>query len=167
MTASEHIYSVLFISDDGAVRAPIAAALLNAVAKGRWRASHAVIGEAAPLHPLLRDALATAGAQAPDGTAPNWAEALANGQGFDFIFILAEAKEGVSLPGPADTAVLAHWPIPRPNLAGGTQAEHSARLAEIIRMIRRRIDLLMELPATGLDRLARQRHAESIHQRAD
>ena len=83
------------------------------------------------------------------------------------VFNLTEADEGcreITLPG---SPVMVPWPIPRPDLISGSHAERSSRLADTVRMIRRRVELFAELPFDKLDRLAMQLDAEKVHRRAE
>ena len=168
MAAPSKVFNILFICDDDAVRAPIAAFLLNAQRSGRFKAHSAGVklNKTTPTETLevlqavgvLPDTFVPVGVaefQRPDAPA------------MDFVFNLTEADEGcreITLPG---SPVMVPWPIPRPDLISGSHAERSSRLADTVRMIRRRVELFAELPFDKLDRLAMQLDAEKVHRRAE
>ena len=56
----------------------------------------------------------------------------------------------------------AHWGIPDPAAAEGTDAEKHLAFAEAYRMLKNRIDIFTSLPMASLDRLALQRRLEEI-----
>ena len=164
---SGKIFSVLFLCDDGGVRAPIAAAMMNASRSEGLRAYSAGLTPGSAILPTTLDALRIAGVSV-DGCQ---FRALSEFFGLeaprlDFVFDLTEPYEGCDIPVFPGSPVLVPWPIPRPNLSGGSPAEQGARMTNTLRMIRRRVELFAELPLERLDSLAMRLQAESVHQQA-
>jgi protein-tyrosine-phosphatase len=155
---------VLFVSIEGAVRAPIAAAAMNACKGGEFRAFSAGTRPAAEIPGATIDALRIAGIPATGIKAAGLADfQLPEAPRLDFVFNLTEPYEmcgAITLPG---TPVIVSWPIPHPVMESGSPAERGSRLAETVRMIRRRVELFAELPGDRLDALAMRLQAESIH----
>jgi hypothetical protein len=56
----------------------------------------------------------------------------------------------------------AHWGIPDPAAATGTDAEIAAAFADAYRMLERRIGVFTSLPLTSLDRLTLQKRLDAI-----
>jgi hypothetical protein len=56
----------------------------------------------------------------------------------------------------------AHWGIPDPAAATGTDAEIAAAFADAYRMLERRIGVFTSLPLTSLDRLTLQQRLDAI-----
>ena len=56
----------------------------------------------------------------------------------------------------------AHWGIPDPAEASGTQAEIGQAFAEAFRMLKQRIDIFTALPVSSLDRLTLQSRLREI-----
>ena len=56
----------------------------------------------------------------------------------------------------------AHWGIPDPAAAEGTDPAKHLAFAEAYRMLKSRIDIFTSLPLASLDRLALQRRLEEI-----
>ncbi len=168
MAAPSKVFNVLFVCDDDTVRAPIATFLLNSQRSARFHAYNAGVRPSQTIPDAISDVLRAVGAL-PDSVTPvNVTEfQRLEAPKLDFVFNLTEADEGcrdVTLPG---APMVVPWPIPRPDLTSGSHAERSSRLADTVRMIRRRVELFAELPFDKLDRMAMQRQAETVHQRAE
>ncbi|RAU21017.1 hypothetical protein CU669_15650 [Paramagnetospirillum kuznetsovii] len=168
MDASGKVFNILFVCGDDAVRAPIAAALMNALSSKGFRAFSAGFRPAAEVPVATFDALRVAGAASDEMRPIGLSEfQLAGIPKMDFVFNLTEPTEGygdITLPG---SPLVLSWPIPRPDLETGSSAERSSSMANTVRMIRRRVDLFAELPAQRLDGLAMRLHAEAVHERAE
>jgi hypothetical protein len=59
----------------------------------------------------------------------------------------------------------AHWGVPDPAAAEGTDAERRLAFTEALRMLTNRIGLFTNLPVASLDRLSLQRRLEEIGRR--
>lgn len=161
---SHKTVSVLFVSMEGAIRAPIAAAAMNAAKGNVFRAYSAGFDPVAEIPAATVDALKIAGIPSEGIQAAGLADfQLPEAPRLDFVFNLTESCEtcgAIALPG---APVVVSWPIPHPVLESGSPAERGSRLAETVRMIRRRVELFVELPMDKLDGLAARLQAESIH----
>jgi arsenate reductase len=58
--------------------------------------------------------------------------------------------------------VTAHWSFPDPAAFAGSETEQRGVFLEVLRQIRNRIDLFLNLPLTRLDRLAIKREVDAI-----
>jgi len=56
----------------------------------------------------------------------------------------------------------AHWGMPDPALAAGSEAEIALAFADTCRMLENRITLFMNLPMASLDRLTLQKRLDEI-----
>jgi hypothetical protein len=56
----------------------------------------------------------------------------------------------------------AHWGVPDPAAAEGTEAEKRLAFADAYRMLNNRISIFTSLPTTTLDRLALQKRLDEI-----
>ena len=164
---SGKIFRVLFLCDDGSIRAPIAAAMMNASRSTGFVAYSAGVTPGNEILSATLDALRIAGVSA-DGCQYRALSQFLTPEAprLDFVFDLTESYEQCVLPAFPGSPVLVPWPIPRPNLDGGSQAERGARMTNTLRMIRRRVELFVELPLERLDSLTVGIQAESVHQRA-
>lgn len=161
---SRKTVTVLFVSIEGAIRAPIAAATMNAAKGNVFRAYSAGTNPVAEIPAATVDALKIAGIPFEGVRATGIADfQLPEAPRLDFVFNLTEPYENcgaIPLPG---APVVVSWPVPHPVLESGSPAERGSRLAETVRMIRRRVELFVELPMDKLDGLAARLQAESIH----
>lgn len=158
----ERPYNVLFICRHNTARSQMAQALLNAVARRRFVAWSAGTEPAQDIHPLTLETIRNAGLRTDD-LAPKGIELFMGDDApvLDFAFTMCEGAEQcpTALTG---QPVRAHWPFPDPLTAQGSHVEQAAEFADIFRMIRRRIELFVELPVERLDRLTLQRHVDGI-----
>jgi arsenate reductase (thioredoxin) len=155
-------FNVLFICRQNSARSQMAETLLNFLGKPRLRAFSAGLEPAGELHPLTLETIRNSGLSARD-LRPKGLEAFAGPEAprMDFVFLICEEADPdlSALPG---HPMVAHWPIPDPNEVQGSHAEMSAAFAETFAMIRRRVELFVELPVTGLDHLTLQQHVNNI-----
>jgi protein-tyrosine-phosphatase len=82
----------------------------------------------------------------------------------DFVFTVCDddAKEACPIwPGQPMTA---HWGLPDPAKAQGTEAEQALAFADAYRMLYQRISILVSLPLDKLSKLSLQKHLDEIGQ---
>ena len=56
----------------------------------------------------------------------------------------------------------AHWGVPDPSLASGSEAERAFAFADTYRMLNQRISVFVSLPLRSLDKLSLQRRLDDI-----
>ena len=56
----------------------------------------------------------------------------------------------------------AHWGVPDPSLAEGSEAERRLAFADTMRMLRQRISIFMNLPLRTLDKMSLQNRLNDI-----
>jgi hypothetical protein len=61
----------------------------------------------------------------------------------------------------------AHWGVPDPAAATGTEAQIGVAFAEAFRMLNNRIAIFLSLPIQSLDKLSLQRRLDSIGKTPD
>ncbi|MCR6633189.1 MAG: arsenate reductase ArsC [Magnetospirillum sp.] len=156
------VFNVLFVCRQNAARSQMAQTLLQSLGKRRFQAHSAGSEPAAEVHPLTLETIRNAGLPTT-GLHPKGLEIFATAEAprMDFVFTVCDELSGCVLP-ILGRPVTAHWPIPDPLEARGSHAEKAAVFAEAFKMMRRRIELFVELPLAGLDRLTMQRHLDEI-----
>lgn len=83
------------------------------------------------------------------------------GQQWDFVITVCDrAKE--SCPIFPTQPVLAHWGLPDPAEATGTEAERQRAFDDTLVLISRRLDLLLALPIDKLEKLVLQQKVNEI-----
>jgi ArsR family transcriptional regulator, arsenate/arsenite/antimonite-responsive transcriptional repressor / arsenate reductase (thioredoxin) len=160
------ILRVIFICTGNSGRSIIAETLVNALGKGRFRAYSAGTHPAKAPHPQALDLLARNGHDIRNLRSKPLSEfQQPDAPRMDFVFTLCDAaanEECAPWPG---GPISAHWGLPDPSLATGTEAERALAYAECYRALRRRIEAFVALPLETLDRMALQRHVDDITER--
>lgn len=150
---------VLFVCTGNSARSQIAQTILNRKGGGRFTAESAGSEPAARVNPMAVDALEAHG-YFWTGHAPQGIESVM-GQAWDFIITVCDrAKESCPIfPG---QPVIAHWGMPDPAEAAGSDTERRRAFDDALLVLSRRIDLLLALPIEKLGKLALQRSVNEI-----
>ena len=150
---------VLFVCTGNSARSQIAQTVLNRKGQGRFVAESAGSEPAARVHPMAVATLEKAGffwtGHPPQGLDP------VMGQAWDFVITVCDrARESCPIfPG---QPVIAHWGMPDPAEATGTEAERQRVFDDTLLLISRRIDLFLALPIDKLEKLALERRVNEI-----
>lgn len=156
-------YNVLFLCTGNSARSIMAECILGREGIGRFRAFSAGSHPAGRVNPLVlallkRENFATDGLRSK-----SWEEfAMAGAPLLDFVFTVCDDAAGEVCPVWPGQPMTAHWGVPDPATATGSEAERAAFVADVYRMLRNRISIFASLPIAGLDRLTLQRKLEQI-----
>jgi protein-tyrosine-phosphatase len=157
------IYNVLFLCYSNSARSILAEAILGQIGEGRFRAFSAGSHPAAEVDPYTLDLLATLGLPTDGLRAKPWDEfAVPGSVVLDFVFTVCDDVAGEVCPEWPSQPKTAHWGIPDPAKATGTEAERRLAYADAYRMLNRRIGLFVNLPLASLDNLAINYHLAEI-----
>ncbi|HEU5155228.1 MAG TPA: arsenate reductase ArsC [Gemmatimonadales bacterium] len=150
---------VLFVCTGNSARSQIAQTLLNRKGRGRFTAESAGSQPAARVNPLAISTLERHG-YFWTGHSPQGLDGVV-GQPWDFVVTVCDrAKESCPIfPG---QPVLAHWGMPDPAEAEGTEAERQKAFDDTLLLISRRLDLFLALPIDKLEKLALQKQVNEI-----
>jgi arsenate reductase len=147
-------YNVLFLCTGNSARSIIAEAILNREGRGRFKAFSAGSQPKGTVNPRTLDLLRKFNYDVATLRSKSWAEfAKPGAPDLDFVFTVCDNAAGESCPLWPGQPITAHWGIPDPVAASGTQAEIALAFKDAYRMLNRRIDLLLALPIEKLDRL--------------
>ena len=80
----------------------------------------------------------------------------------DFVFTVCDDAAGEVCPYWPCQPMTAHWGMPDPAYATGTDAEIGLAFSEAYRMLNNRISIFMNLPMASLDRMTLQKRLDSI-----
>jgi protein-tyrosine-phosphatase len=80
----------------------------------------------------------------------------------DFIITVCDNAAGEQCPFWPGQPMTAHWGFPDPSLVQGTDLEKKAAFFEVMNGLRRRIDILAQMPLEKLDSLS----LKEIHTKA-
>jgi protein-tyrosine-phosphatase len=159
---ADHVYNVLFLCTGNSARSILAECILNREGKGRFRAFSAGSQPKGQVHPYALELLkkmnyATAGLRSK-----SWDEFAASGAHLDFVFTVCDNAADEVCPIWPGQPMTAHWGVPDPAAAQGTEAERHLAFAEAYRMLNNRISIFANLPLHSLDRLNLQKHLDQI-----
>lgn len=151
---------VLFICNSNAARSVMAEALLNELGPDRFRAFSAGSRPTADgaIDPRTAQALQEAGLPTEGLRSKSWSEFAATGAPhMDLIVTLCDEAAGETCPVWPGQPATAHWSYADP------RSDHSAQdpqaFVHALHAIRRHIDLLVNLPEEGIDRLVLETEA--------
>jgi protein-tyrosine-phosphatase len=155
--------NVLFLCTGNSARSIMAEAILNRLAGGKFKAFSAGSQPAGYVHPLALQMLRNAHFDVSRLRSKPWDEfARAGAPNLDFVFTVCDnaAKEVCPLwPG---QPVTAHWGLPDPAKAKGSDAEKAAAFADAMRMLNQRIGIFVSLQLDKLSKLSLQKHLDDL-----
>jgi arsenate reductase (thioredoxin) len=152
---TDKVFNVLFISTGNSVRSIIAEALLNQTGKGRFRAFSAGSRPVGQVNPLAIETLRKARINTDGLRSKSWSEfAAPDAPRMDLVFTLCDAVAGETCPLWNQHPMRAQWSIDNPAALSGTEEEILKAYHETLIFLKRRIDLLIVLPAVKIDSLA-------------
>jgi protein-tyrosine-phosphatase len=141
----------------------MAEAILNRLGRGKFKAFSAGSQPSGYVHPLVLQMLRNARFDVSNARSKPWDEfARPGAPNLDFVFTVCDnaAKEVCPVwPGQPMTA---HWGLPDPAKAEGTDAEKAAAFADTMRMLNQRIGIFVSLPLDKLSKLALQKQLDEI-----
>jgi len=156
-------YNVLFLCTGNSARSIMAEAVLNRAGQGNFQAFSAGSHPKGHIHPYALDLLHKLHYDVTRLRSKSWKEfSRPDAPKLDFVFTVCDnaAKEACPLwPGQPMTA---HWGVPDPVEATGTEAEVRFAFADTLRMLTNRINIFVSLPLDSLDQLALQRQIDAI-----
>jgi arsenate reductase (thioredoxin) len=159
-------YNVLFLCTGNSARSIIAEALLEHWGKGRFKAYSAGSFPKGAVHPLALDLLEKAHLDTRGLRSKSWDEFAKSGAlEMDFVFTVCDQAAGEVCPVWPGNPVTAHWGVPDPAAAQGTEADRRRAFRAAYLALESRIKLFTALPIDKLDRMAIQRSVDEIGRR--
>jgi arsenate reductase len=153
MSAAREPYNVLFLCTGNSARSILAEGLLNALGKGKFRAYSAGSHPTGTVNPLALEQLAGAGIAIEGFRSKPWDEFAQKGAPpIDVVITVCDDAAGEVCPIWPGKPVTAHWGVPDPAAAQGSDAQKRAAFARTERILRHRIEMLTRLPLDKLDR---------------
>lgn len=148
-------YNVLFLCTGNSARSIIAEAILNTIAEGRFRAYSAGSRPKGEVNPHTIRLLSGLGHDTSGLRSKSWQEfSRPEAPTLDFIFTVCDGAAGEACPLWPGRPTTAHWGIPDPAEATGTDAKIAVAFNEAYRMLHRRIGAFTALPFDALDALS-------------
>jgi len=162
---SERVLNVLFLCTHNSARSILAEATLNHIGQGRFRAFSAGSSprENQQPNPLGLQVLQAAGIATEGLRSKSWDEfAGPRAPEMDLVITVCDNAAGEQCPYWPGHPATAHWGYPDPSEVQGSEAQRLEAFRQTLHAIRRRLDLLVALPAQQLDKLVLQQHARSL-----
>ncbi|HJV44082.1 arsenate reductase ArsC [Caulobacter sp.] len=166
MTAQTRPYNVLFLCTHNSARSILAESIMNRVGAGRFVAYSAGSMPSGEVNPHAISLLQRLNYKTDHLRSKGWdefsLESNPNAPELDFVFTVCDNAAGEVCPIWPGQPMSAHWGIPNPGDAGGSEAEIALAFAEAYRQLNSRITLFCALPMASLDRLSLQKRLEEI-----
>ena len=155
--------NVLFLCTHNSARSIIAEAVMNRLGKGKFKAFSAGSQPRGRVHPFALDLLANLGHDVSGLRSKSWEEFSGPGTSpLDFVFTVCDNAANEVCPVWPGQPMTAHWGVPDPSQAGGSETERRLAFADTTRMLSQRIGIFMSLPFRSLDAMSLQNRLREI-----
>ena len=156
-------YDVLFLCTGNSARSLIAEAILTQLGADRFRAYSAGSQPTSAPHPMTLDLLARHGHDLSAVCSKSWEEfAAEDAPQMDFVFTVCDSAAAEPCPIWPGQPMTAHWGLPDPAAAAGSEAERALAFAQTYGALANRLGAFVNLPIASLDRLALKRQLDAI-----
>lgn len=159
-------FNVLFLCTRNSARSIMAEAILDSLARGRFRAFSAG-SDPLPTGPLpaVLAQLRALGHDVSGLRSKSWDEFTGPGAPrMDFVIALCDTLNLQACPDLEGTHVTAAWPLPDPAKFGGSETERATLLNELYAALHRRLSIFTNLPFDALDRMALKARLDELAQ---
>ena len=160
MTAA---FNVLFLCTHNSARSLMAQAILERIGKGKFNAYSAGSDPARSPMPEVIDKLETLGHDVSGLRCKSWDEFTgADAPHMDFVITLCDTLQGQDCPdvGTSPSPPPGRCPIRRSSRA--RRVERATMINELYGMIRRRLEIFVNLPYASLDRIALKKRLDEL-----
>ena len=160
---SNTVYNILFLCTGNSARSIIAEAVMNRLGQGRFKAYSAGSRPNGKVHPFTLNLLGQLNFNTDFARSKSWNEfAVAGAPKMDFVFTVCDNAANESCPVWPGQPVSAHWGVPDPVAAEGTEAEKYLAFSKAYWILNRRISIFTALPLASIDRLSLQKKLDDI-----
>lgn len=157
--------NVLFLCTHNSARSIIAECVTNRLGNGRFKGFSAGSQPSGRVHPYALDLLRHLNYDTTHLRSKSWEEFTApEAPSLDFVFTVCDNAASEACPVWPGQPISAHWGLPDPSAATGTESEQRFAFADTHRMLYQRIGIFTALPLASLDKLSLQRHLDDIGQ---
>lgn len=157
--------NVLFLCTHNSARSILAEATLNHIGGGRFKGFSAGSSprENQQPNPIGLQTLQNAGIRVEGLRSKSWDEfALPDALHMDLIITVCDNAAGEVCPFWPGKPATAHWGYADPSAGDGTDADKAEAFKNTLHAIRRRLDLLVNLPEDKLSAMVLQRTAKDL-----
>ena len=155
--------NVLFLCTGNSARSILAEAILNRLGAGKFRGYSAGSHPTGKVNPLALNLLRKVNYDTATLRSKSWEEfAQPGAPKLDFVFTVCDDAANETCPIWPGRPMSAHWGLPDPATAEGTEAERSLAFADTMRMLTQRIGIFVNLPLDRLSKLSLQEELDTI-----
>jgi protein-tyrosine-phosphatase len=160
---ADHPYNVLFLCTGNSARSIMAEAILNKVGASKFCAYSAGSQPKGRVRPETIRLLQSLGYDTSGVRSKSWSEFADPGAPLlDFVFTVCDNAAGEACPLWPGQPMTAHWGVPDPAAASGTEAEIALAFKDAYRMLNQRIGVFTSLSLRSLNQLTLQRKLREI-----
>jgi arsenate reductase (thioredoxin) len=157
------MFNVLFLCTGNSARSIIAEAILNRVGAGKFRAYSAGSEPKGRVNPHTIRLLRSLDYDTSTLRSKSWSEfAQPGAPALDFVFTVCDNAAGEACPVWPGQPMTAHWGVPDPATATGSEAEIAMAFKDAYRTLHQRIAIFVSLPIKSLDQLSLQQRLKEI-----
>jgi arsenate reductase (thioredoxin) len=161
-------YNVLFLCTGNSARSVMAEAILQRFGAGKFNAYSAGSMPKGEVHPETLALLRRLNYDVTGFRSKSWdVFAAPDAPKLDFVFTVCDNAAGEVCPVWPGQPMTAHWGVPDPAAATGTQVDIARAFANAYGALQNRIAIFVNLPFAGLDRLSLQSRLDAIGRTAD
>ncbi len=161
---ADRLFNVLFLCTHNSARSVMAEALLNTIGRERFHAFSAGSMPSGRVNPFAIEMAKTIGYPTGDIRSKSWDDfAKPGAPHMDIIITVCDNAAGEVCPVWPGHPATAHWGFPDPSTVEGGDDEKRHAFDQVFHAIRRRIELLVNLPVEKLERLALTDELKRIH----
>ncbi|MGE0531759.1 MAG: arsenate reductase ArsC [Hyphomonadaceae bacterium] len=159
----ERPYNVLFLCTGNSARSIMAEAILGRFGAGKFTAYSAGSQPKGEVHPRVLHMLKNFNYKPELFRSKSWEEFSApDAPELDFVFTVCDNAANEVCPVWPGQPMTAHWGVPDPAAARGTEAEIAFAFDDTWRMLQNRITIFCNLPIESLDRLSLKQRLDDI-----
>lgn len=163
----EQIYNVLFLCTGNSARSIFGEVLTNFWGRGRFRGYSAGSHPRGEVNPLTLELLRQLRFPTEGLRSKAWEEfARPDAAKMDFVFTVCDNARAEVCPVWPGQPMSAHWGIPDPAAAEGSETERMLAFREAFRGLENRIKIFVNLPIRSLDKVKLQQQLDDIGQPA-
>ena len=166
--SAHRLYNVLFLCTGNSARSVLAEAILNRTGAGKFVAYSAGSMPKGEVHPETLALLKRLNYDTSGFRSKSWdAFAKPDSPPLDFVFTVCDNAAGEVCPIWPGQPMTAHWGLPDPAAATGSQVDIARAFANTYGALQNRIAIFVNLPFESLDRLSLQSRLDAIGGRSD
>jgi len=162
-TSTAKPLNVLFLCTGNSARSIMAESILNRLGGVKFRGFSAGSHPTGRVNPLTLNLLRKTNYDVSRLRSKSWDEFAAPGAPkLDFVFTVCDDAANETCPIWPGQPMTAHWGLPDPAKAEGTEAERNLAFADTMRMLTQRIGIFVNLPLDKLSKLSLQKQLDEI-----